>query len=214
MKKNLIAACLFFLAAGGIGYYVYNFPQTTAEEKIVQIVPEEEVLAEEKTMFGIDVSELEIIEGVVEKNQTLSTILGPFNVPYQMIDKIAKKSKDILQVRHIAINKQNTLSTPKASSKPQSFIYEPNQFEYVVFKLDDVDVYKESNPVEVMRREVGGTISSSLYVNMVEQGVGPDLIDQFADLYGWTVDFQRLQQGDKFKVVYNEKWVDGQVVGI
>src|SRR5690606_14244335 len=94
MKKNWIAACLFFLAAGGIGYYVYNFPQTTAEEKIVQIVPEEEVLAEEKTTFGIDVSELEIIEGVVEKNQTLSTILGPFNVPYQIIDEIAKRSEE------------------------------------------------------------------------------------------------------------------------
>ncbi|HLT07242.1 MAG TPA: peptidoglycan DD-metalloendopeptidase family protein, partial [Cyclobacteriaceae bacterium] len=214
MKKNWIAACLFFLAAGGIGYYVYNFPQTTAEEKIVQIVPEEEVLAEEKTMFGIDVSELEIIEGVVEKNQTLSTILGPFNVPYQIIDEIAKKSKEIFDVKHIAFNKKYTVLTPKDSSKAQFFIYEPNQIEYVVFKLDDVDVYKESKPVEVKRREVGGTISSSLYVNMVEQGVGPDLIDQFADLYGWTVDFQRLQQGDKFKVVYNEKWVDGQVVGI
>jgi murein DD-endopeptidase MepM/ murein hydrolase activator NlpD len=49
---------------------------------------------------------------------------------------------------------------------------------------------------------------------MVEQGIGPDLIDQFADLYGWTVDFQRLQKGDKYKVVFNEKWVDGQVIGV
>src|SRR5690606_30827459 len=137
-------------------------------------------------------------EGVVEKNQTLSTILGPCNVPYHIIDEIAKKSKEIFDVKHIACNKKYTVLTPNDSYKAQFFIYEPNQSEYVVFKLDDVDVYKESKPVEVKRREVGGTISSSLYVNMVEQGVGPDLIDQFADLYGWTVDFQRLQQGDKF----------------
>ena len=213
MKKNWIAACLFFFAAGGIGYYAYNTPKPTTSE-IVQQEIEEEAPVEEKKLFGIDVSELDIIEGVVEKNQTLSTILGPFNVPYQIIDEIAKKSKEIFDVKHIAFNRKYTVLTPKDSSQARFFIYEPNQVEYVVFKLDEVDVYKEAKPIEIKKREVGGTITSSLYVNMVEQGVGPDLIDQFADLYGWTVDFQRLQKGDKFKVVFNEKWVDGQVVGI
>ena len=213
MKKNWIAAGLFFLAAGGIGYYAFNSSITPPTE-ITYHEPEEEIPVEEKMLFGINVNDLEIIEGVVEKNQTLSTILGPFNVLYQIIDEIARKSKEIFDVKHIAFNKKYTVLTPKDSSQAQFFIYEPNQEEYVVFKLDDADVYKEAKPVEIRKREVGGTITSSLYVNMVQQGVGPDLIDQFADLYGWTVDFQRLQKGDKFKVVFNEKWVDGNVVGV
>src|SRR5690606_7007764 len=213
MKRNWIASCLLFLAAGGVGYYAYNNPQHPATEIVKQEI-QEEVPVEEKVLFGIDVSELEIIEGVVEKNQTLSTILGPFNVPYQIIDEIAKKSKEIFDVKHIAFNRKYTVLTPKDSSQARFFIYEPNQVEYVVFKLDEVDVYKEAKPIEIKKREVGGTITSSLYVNMVEQGVGPDLIDQFADLYGWTVDFQRLQKGDRFKVVFNEKWVDGKSVGV
>jgi len=213
MKKNWIAAGLFFLAAGGIGFYAFNSSITPTEEITVH-EPEELLPVEDKMLFGINVNELDIIEGVVEKNQTLSTILGPFNVPYQIIDEIAKKSKEIFDVKHIAFNRKYTVLTPKDSSKAQFFIYEPNQVEYVVFKLDDVDVYKEAKPVEIKKREVGGTITSSLYVNMVQQGIGPDLIDQFADLYGWTVDFQRLQEGDKFKVVFNEKWVDGNVVGV
>jgi len=213
MKKNWIAAGLFFLAAGGIGFYAFNSSITPTEEITVH-EPEELLPVEDKMLFGINVNELDIIEGVVEKNQTLSTILGPFNVPYQIIDEIAKKSKEIFDVKHIAFNRKYTVLTPKDSSKAQFFIYEPNQVEYVVFKLDDVDIYKEAKPVEIKKREVGGTITSSLYVNMVQQGIGPDLIDQFADLYGWTVDFQRLQEGDKFKVVFNEKWVDGNVVGV
>jgi len=213
MKKNWIAAGLFFLAAGGIGFYAFNSSIPPTEEITVH-EPEELLPVEDKMLFGINVNELDIIEGVVEKNQTLSTILGPFNVPYQIIDEIAKKSKEIFDVKHIAFNRKYTVLTPKDSSKAQFFIYEPNQVEYVVFKLDDVDVYKEAKPVEIKKREVGGTITSSLYVNMVQQGIGPDLIDQFADLYGWTVDFQRLQEGDKFKVVFNEKWVDGNVVGV
>ena len=213
MKKNWIAACLFFLAAGSAGFYAYNNSISPKEEIAIQ-EPEEQIPLEEKMLFGINVNELDIIEGVVEKNQTLSTILGPFNVPYQIIDEIAKKSKEIFDVKHISFNKKYTVLTPKDSSQATFFIYEPNQVEYVVFKLDEADVYKETKPIELRKREVGGTITQSLYVNMVEQGVGPDLIDQFADLYGWTVDFQRLQKGDKFKVVFNEKWVDGQAVGV
>src|SRR5690554_5943094 len=213
MRKTWIFVFGVFLAAGCYGFYTYNIASINDAENTV-LIPEEEIPEEEKILFGIKVNDLEIIEGVVEKNQTLSTILGPFNVPYQIIDEIARKSKEIFDVKHIAFNKKYTVLTPKDSSQAQFFIYEPNQEEYVVFKLDDADVYKEAKPVEIRKREVGGTITSSLYVNMVQQGVGPDLIDQFADLYGWTVDFQRLQKGDKFKVVFNEKWVDGNVVGV
>jgi murein DD-endopeptidase MepM/ murein hydrolase activator NlpD len=79
--------------------------------------------------------------------------------------------------------------------------------------LKEADVYKETRPIETQQVEVGGIINSNLYVDMVQLGITPDLIDQFADLYGWTVDFQTLQKGDKFKVVYTEKSIEGQVVG-
>ena len=108
MKKNWIAAGLFFLAAGGIGFYAFNSSITPTEEITVH-EPEELLPVEDKMLFGINVNELDIIEGVVEKNQTLSTILGPFNVPYQIIDEIAKKSKEIFDVKHIAFNRKYTV---------------------------------------------------------------------------------------------------------
>src|SRR5690554_4637439 len=211
MKKIRIAVVLPLLMIAGYGIYQYSSPIVDDKEIVEEIVEEE---PEEETLFGININDLDIVEGVVERNQTLSTILGPFNVPYQIIDEIARKSKDIFDVKHIAFDKKYTVLTPRDSSHAKFFIYEPNKIEYVVFQLDDADVYKVVKPMELREREVAGTITRSLYVNMVEQGIGPDLIDQFADLYGWTVDFQRLQQGDKYKVVFNEKVVDGQVVGI
>ncbi len=176
------------------------------------IIEEEE--EEESLLYGIKVNELDIIEGVVGKNETLSSILAPFNVSYQMIDEIARKSKDVFDVRKIAFNKKFTVLSSKDTSLAQFFIYEPNPAEYVVFKLDEGEVYKEEKPVEWKKVEIGGTISSSLYVNMTELGLGPDLINQFADLYGWNVNFGGLQKGDKFKVVFSEKIVEDQIVGI
>ena len=212
MSKKWISTGLLVTTLG-LGYYLFaksdffNKPMITAEAS----VEEEE---EEKILYGIKVNEHDVIEGVVGKNETLSTILAPFNVPYQIIDELAKKSRDIFDVRKIAFNKKFTVLTPKDSSQAQFFIYEPNPLEYVVFKLDELEVYKEEKPVEFRPMEIGGVISSNLYQNMTELGITPDLIDQFADLYGWVVDFQRLQKGDKFKVVYKEKVVEEQVVGI
>ncbi|QDH78680.1 peptidoglycan DD-metalloendopeptidase family protein [Echinicola soli] len=219
MKKTWIAAAgIVLLTAAGYGLYETKLkPQrevVDAEVTAIEI-EENEAVKEESLLYGINVNELDIVEGKVARNQTLSTILAPFDVPYQIIDQIARKSKDIFDVRKIAFNKKYTVLTSKdSSSTAEFFIYEPNAAEFVVYKLDGKDIYKEAKPVEIRKREIAGRITSSLYVNMTEQGITPDLIDEFADLYGWSVDFQRLQKGDKYKVVYNEKVVDGQVVGI
>jgi murein DD-endopeptidase MepM/ murein hydrolase activator NlpD len=34
------------------------------------------------------------------------------------------------------------------------------------------------------------------------------------DIFGWVVDFQRLQKGDKFKLIYQENQVEGVSIGI
>jgi murein DD-endopeptidase MepM/ murein hydrolase activator NlpD len=177
---------------------------------------EESVEAEEKEVFlyGINVTGLNIVEGTVSKNQTLGTILAPFNVPYQIIDQLARKSKEVFDVRGISPDKKFTIVTANDSTQAQFFIYEPNPAEYVVFNIDSVAIYKAQKPATMRKREVGGVIQTSLYVDMVKQQVTPDMIDQFADLYGWSVDFQRLQKGDKFKVIYEEKIIDGSVVGV
>jgi len=212
MKFNWIIFSAILLTATSLVFY--HFKQGASEEQELAKFPEEIIKVQETFLFGINIDNFEVIEGIVERNQTLSGILSPFNVSYQMIDEIAKKSKDIFDVKRIAFNKKFTVLTAKDTLLAQYFIYEPNPMEFVVFKLDEGEIYKESRPIEIRKREIGGTITRSLYVNMVELGLTPDLIDQFADLYGWVVDFQRLQEGDKFKVIFNEKLIDDYVVGI
>ncbi|WP_154855049.1 M23 family metallopeptidase [Cyclobacterium xiamenense] len=201
----------------GMTYWVIQKNEIPAEEvdKTDLLEPLESIPVEENLLYGINVDELDITEGIVRRNETLSAILAPFNVPYQIIDEIAKKSAEIFDVKKIAFNKKYTVLTPRDSLRQaRFFIYEPNPTEFVVFKLDQPEIYKESKPMEIIDREIGGTITSSLYVNMTELGLTPDLIDQFADLYGWVVDFQRLQKGDKFKVIFKEQQVENRTVGI
>ncbi|WP_226389553.1 peptidoglycan DD-metalloendopeptidase family protein [Penaeicola halotolerans] len=217
--RKLILPILLVIAVGG--YYIFSINKANDQETIEalkqEITVEEEVIPATELIFGIELTNLEIHEGKVTRNQTLSSILSPFNVPYQLIDELAKKSREVFDVRRIAANRKYTILRPKDSLSSQAayFIYEPNPMEYVVYKLkDSVEVYKEARPVTFSERSVSGVIDRNLYLNMIDQGVTPDLIDQFADIFGWQLDFQRIQKGDKFKVIYEEKIVDGQVVGI
>lgn len=214
MKKIWIGIAALLLTLGvatSLQYFslpLFSKTETTPVKEIKETAPKEVFL------YGINVTGLNIVEGTVSKNQTLGSILAPFNVPYQIIDELARRSKAVFDVRGISINKKFTILTPEDSTKAQFFIYEPNPAEFVVFNLDSLNIYKAEKPAEIRSREVGGVIQTSLYVDMVKQDVSPDMIDQFADLYGWSVDFQRLQKGDKFKVVYEEKIIDGNVISV
>jgi len=213
MKKYWTYGGLLFIIF--ITFWIFSGNDSLVQEKDpLEIEAAEIVPVEENLLYGINVADLDIVEGVVERNQTLSTLLAPFNVPYRIIDEIAKKSKSIFDVKKIAFNKKYTVLTPKDSMQAQFFIYEPNRTEFVVFNLGQPAIYKENKPMEINNRQIGGIISSSLYVNMTELGLTPDLIDQFADLYGWVVDFQRLRKDDKFKVIFKEQVVEDQIVGI
>lgn len=214
MKNKWIGIAIGTMASLAIAsFYLFN---STVFDQPEAVVPTEEIaeVINENLLYGIDVSDLDIVEGQVKRNQTLSSILSPFNVSFQTIDLIAKKSKEIFDVRKIRSNKKFVVLTPADSTVAQYFIYEPNPSEYVVFNLTSTDIYLVEKPVELHERQVAGLIETSLYVDMVKQDVSPELIDLFADLYGWSVDFQALQKGDKYKVVYQERIVDGNVVGI
>ena len=59
--------------------------------------------------------------------------------------------------------------------------------------LDKVIVYKESS------------ISSSLYSSAINSGIKPNIIIDFARLYGFQIDFQRdIWKDDSFQIIYEE----------
>ena len=54
-----------------------------------------------------------------------------------------------------------------------------------------------------------GLIENSLY--MISSGLNDKLTYYLADIYAWNIDFYRLHKGDRFKVIYTEKFIDDTV---
>lgn len=70
-------------------------------------------------------------------------------------------------------------------------------------------------PVDVQEVHAEGTIDSSLFASARAAGVSPDLVLQMAnDIFGWEIDFALdIQPGDKFNLVYEQKYRDGKFIG-
>ena len=96
---------------------------------------------------------------------------------------------------------------------PQSFIYQPNQEEYVVINFkDSIHAYTSRKPITYVEKTATGVITSNISLTLEEQGLSPRLAYKMADeIYAWTIDFRRLQKGDRFKVIYTDKYIDDSI---
>lgn len=187
--------------------------QAAVEDSLI-IEPIE--IKEPNFLYGMVVDNYTVIEDKIKRNQVLGDILMEYNVPANIIHQVSKLSKNIFDVRKIAANKKYTLICGQDSLKTaKAFVYEPNPIEYIVFRFEDtlwVDVCKRE--VVITEKSIAGEITSNLSQTIEELGISHELTNRFVDVFGWQVDFQRLQKGDKFKLIYEEAQVEGVSVGI
>jgi len=167
-------------------------------------------------LYGMVVDNYTVIEDKIKRNERLGDILEAYNVPANIIHQVSQLSRRVFDVRKIAPNKKYTLICGQDSLKTaKALVYEPNQIDYIVFRFEDtlwVDVCKRD--VVILEKTMAGEIKSNLSETIEELGISHELTNKFVDIFGWQVDFQRLQKGDKFKLIYEEAQVEGVSVGI
>jgi len=210
----------FFLLFGGAGIVVVAFLlkpmfSSVADGAAETIVAPDTVYVP-TVEYGIETDSFTVYRDVIQPNEFLANILLKYKIPYPEIDALAKESKEIFDVRKIAAGKNYTILCSKDSlGKAQCFIYEPNATDYVVFDMrDTLSIYKGQKEVKTRVQTASGIIQSSLYQTLVNAKVSPILAIEMANVYAWTIDFYRIQKDDWFKVVYEERFVDGESIGV
>ncbi len=202
--KGLICTLLFFL-----NFQACKTNDTSNETP--QLESDQEV--EELMEFGYNLNNFTVVRDTIKPGDTFGLILERNNISYPKIYEIAERAKDTFDIRKLQIGKPYTLLCSKDDSKePQCFIYQPNREDYVVIEFcDSILAYKEKKPVTIRRKEASGIITDNLSMTMERQGLPIQLIYDLSDIYAWTVDFWRLQKGDRFKVIYNQKFIDDTI---
>ena len=211
---------LVILVAAAAGITVFLLGGRGAEKSKSGIIPEVEkknnVAATfvSPRKFGLPTDSFNIVENTVQRNDFLATILQPYNVENITIANLAQKSKPIFDVRRIAAGNQYTIFCTKDSvQKAVYFVYQPNAIDYIIYDLrDSITVTKGKREVTTRIETASGTITSSLYEALENAGTDPSLAMKLADIYAWSIDFYKIQQGDFFKVVYEQRYVKDEPV--
>ena len=167
-------------------------------------------------LYDICTEDYKVHRGELESGQTLGAVLYLNHIDHGRIDQIVRASKGIFDFRKAKAGKKFTvLCSNDSIEKAQYFIYEMSSIDYVVFDIrDTIDVFLGQKEVEVKIREASGQIESSLWNSLVENKMSPALVMELSSIYAWTIDFFRIQKGDYYKVVYEEKYVEKEFIGI
>ena len=148
------------------------------------------------------------IEHKISPGETFNNILIKYQVPLKEINKIKKvlsKKNNINKLKNNLVIKFTVDLTD--SEKITSFLYpisrtkkikltrnlSNNNFEYeeINTNLNRIIVYKE------------GKILQSLYKSAIDLKIQPNIIIEFARIYGFQIDFQRdIRKNDIFQIMY------------
>ena len=177
--------------------------------------PQQPKVVKEKIIkqFGYTLNDYHVVKDTVKSGDSFGTILEKNNLFYPQIFNIVQKAKQVYDVRKINIGKPYTILFSKDSLKsPKLFVYQPNPIDYVLVSLtDSLWAEKKSKAVKLIEFEAQGTITSSLSETMEEEKLSPLLSNELSEIYAWTIDFFRLEKGDKFKIIYTGKFVDDSI---
>lgn len=170
------------------------------------------MMAVSEKLFGFEKDKHIFDSYTLEPNESLGKLLLREGVSWDSILKLDEVSSDIFSIRRFRAKKPFTLVRDSCAA-PTCIIYEPNKLTYVKYLIKDtVDVKIVRKNYEVCIEQASGIIESSLWIAMHESGIGYDLIDIMEDAMASSVDFYHTQRGDKFKIIYERKYIDGQAV--
>jgi len=173
---------------------------------------EEEPMAVPEPVYrwGVCIDSLDVVDGTIGRNELLSTILYRYNVSSQTIYYLEKASENTWSVRKMQSGKPYHVILDRDSvATARYFVYDINKTDYAVYSLSDsIYSYTGTIDVDTVLNYISGSIESSLWNAMIEQGAAPDLAGMLADIYSWTIDFFGIQKRDSFSVYYQEMYAD------
>jgi len=183
-------------------------------EKQTQKKPVAAKTETEVVEFGFRLNDFDVVNDTVVSGDTFGSILEEQNFTPSQIHNINEQIRDTFDVRKIRVGKPFTMLRLKDSSKKvQIFVYQPDRLSYYVVDLRDsiAKSYKKVRPIKIKRRTIAAALDGSLTEELERQHVDPALANQISTVYAWSIDFFKLQKGDKFAITFTERFINDSI---
>ena len=163
--------------------------------------------------FGYRFNDFDVVQDTIQSGDTFGSILEEQFLGDKQVFDIVEKVKDTFDVRTIRKGKPVTLLRSKDKTKKlQVFVYQPDRLSYYVIDLrDSVVVRKVIKPVKIKRRTIAGQLDGSLSETLEKEKVEGSLAFNISKIYAWSIDFFKLQKGDKFAITFTERYINDTI---
>ncbi len=214
VRKNIEIVLLFFLLMISVLItQLYNNNSKKIQDNYVEILKNSYFKKSVKYFFSNLKPKYENVEYKIVSGDSLVSVLNSLSVNKNDIREISEifnknNFKDFNLNQIINVTLENT-----KNNKSVLNILIP------VSKSRRIEIFKEIKSNTFAKREIvtnlkkkivmkEGIIKSSLYKSATKENISPNIIIEFARLYGFQIDFQRdIRKNDSFQIVY-ETFVD------
>ena len=212
-KMNLVIFSFLFMVIVSL---VFSFNASTKKKRLKDIDAflsnNQTVLLKNYLLNQIKSPYLEY-DYVVKNNDTVGSILKKFSVKDSEVNFIVQKIRK-KQLSNIIPNQKMKFVLKRTKNKKDMEIL---KIHYPISKTTFVNIDKRQGNLEITKNVtqlfkktivVDGTITNNLYSSAVKANMEPNIIIEFARIFGFEVDFQRdIRKGDGFQVMY-ERYLD------
>ncbi|WP_271765565.1 peptidoglycan DD-metalloendopeptidase family protein [Aquimarina algiphila] len=180
-----------------------TIPEVVEEKKAPPVIKE----------FGYVLDNFNVVKDTIRPGDSFGAIMDTHGISRTKVFEITNKIKDTFNVARIMAGKPYMLLKSKdTTEKAQVFVYQNNKIDYTVIDFrDSIIAKKRKKPVKLVEKTASGIINSSLMQTFDDLDLNFLVAYNMADIYAWTIDFTRLQAGDRFKVIYVEKFIDDTI---
>jgi murein DD-endopeptidase MepM/ murein hydrolase activator NlpD len=209
IKKNIEITFLFLLLLIMISSTTfYNNKKKLIDENYKNLINNIYFKKSINQIFDNLVPRYKNIDHKISSGETFDKILDNYSIPNKEINQIKKNLNSDYDINNLKPNLEIKITIDQSNNKKiTSFLFPVSRTEKIQLTRNLVNNFFEKKIIitnlnkKIVFKE--GKITQSLYKTAIDLNVQPNVIIEFARIYGFQVDFQRdIRKNDNFQIMY------------
>ncbi|MDB9698901.1 peptidoglycan DD-metalloendopeptidase family protein [Candidatus Pelagibacter sp.] len=209
IKKNIEISFLFLLLLITIlSTTIYNNNKKLINKNYKNLINNIYFQKSINQIFDNLVPRYKNIDHKISNGETFDKILNNYSIPNEEINQIKKKLNSDYDINNLKPNLEIKITIDQSNNKRiTSFLFPISRTEKILLTRNlDNNFFKKKKIITNLSKKIifkEGKIIQSLYKTAIDLNVQPNLIVEFARIYGFQVDFQRdIRKNDNFQIMY------------
>ena len=209
IKKNIEITFLFLLLLITISSTsIYNEKKVLIDENYKNLINNIYFQKSINQIFDNLVPRYKNIDHKISSGETFDKILNNYSIPNEEINQIKKKLNSDYDINNLKPNLEIKITIDQSNNKKiTSFLFPVSRTEQIQLKRNlDGNLFEKKIIITNLNKKIifkEGKITQSLYKTAIDLKVQPNVIIEFARIYGFQVDFQRdIRKNDNFQIMY------------